>query len=125
MRIRKVSEDRGGNSFAVYVWKPVVLIEMKKRGADLSKHYRQVFYWVRLVPDRPQYVALCNFDEFWVYDFNTSSTALRTRSTAPSCPPAGAPWRSYSPPTKPPSSATTAKPSPARPPTSSPDASRR
>jgi hypothetical protein len=52
-RIRKASEDGGGTSFADYVWKPVVLIEMKKRGADLSKHYRQAFdYWVRLVPDR-------------------------------------------------------------------------
>lgn len=72
MRIRKASEDGGGTSFADYVWKPVVLIEMKKRGADLSKHYRQAFdYWVRLVPDRPQYVVLCNFDEFWIYDFNT------------------------------------------------------
>ena len=67
MRIRKAKEDGGGTSFADYVWKPVVLIEMKKRGADLSKHYRQAFdYWVRLVPDRPQYVVLCNFDEFWV-----------------------------------------------------------
>src|SRR5688572_8673437 len=72
MRIRKASEDGGGTSFADYVWKPIVLIEMKKRGADLSKHYRQAFdYWVRLVPDRPQYVVLCNFDEFWIYDFNT------------------------------------------------------
>jgi hypothetical protein len=71
MRIRKAFEDGGGTSFADYVWKPVVLIEMKRRGADLSKHYRQAFdYWVRLVPDRPQYVVLCNFDEFWVYDFN-------------------------------------------------------
>ena len=53
MRIRKASEDGGGTSFADYVWKPVVLIEMKKRGADLCKHYRQAFdYWVRLVPDR-------------------------------------------------------------------------
>src|SRR5882724_7087812 len=70
MRIRKASEDGGGTSFADYVWKPVVLIEMKKRGADLSKHYRQAFdYWVRLVPNRPQYVVLCNFDEFWIYDF--------------------------------------------------------
>ena len=55
MRIRKASEDGGGTSFADYVWKPVVLIEMKKRGEDLSRHYRQAFdYWVRLVPDRPQ-----------------------------------------------------------------------
>jgi hypothetical protein len=65
MRIRKASEDGGGTSLADYVWKPVVLIEMKKRGADLSKHYRQAFdYWVWLVPGRPQYVVLCNFDEF-------------------------------------------------------------
>ncbi|MHC4395249.1 MAG: DNA methyltransferase [Planctomycetota bacterium] len=69
-RIRKPKEDGGGIAFADYVWKPVVLIEMKKRGVDLSKHYRQAFdYWIRLVPGRPHYVVLCNFDEFWVYDF--------------------------------------------------------
>lgn len=59
-------------SFADYVWKPRVLIEMKRRGAKLEEHYRQAFdYWVRLVPNRPRYVVLCNFDEFWVYDFET------------------------------------------------------
>ena len=71
-RVRKASEDGGGTSFADYVWKPVVLIEMKKRGVVLSKHYRQAFdYWTRLVPGRPRYVVLCNFDEFHVYDFET------------------------------------------------------
>jgi hypothetical protein len=71
-RVRKATEDGGGTSFADYVWKPVVLIEMKKRGAVLSKHYRQAFdYWTRLVPGRPRYVILCNFDEFHVYDFET------------------------------------------------------
>jgi N-6 DNA Methylase len=45
---------------------------MKKRGTVLSKHYRQAFdYWTRLVPGRPRYVVLCNFDEFEVYDFET------------------------------------------------------
>ena len=39
-RVRKATEDGGGTSFADYVWKPVVLIEMKKRGTVLSKHYR-------------------------------------------------------------------------------------
>lgn len=59
-------------SFADYVWKPFVLIEMKKRGTDLTRHYRQAFdYWVNLVPGRPRYAILCNFDEFWVYDFET------------------------------------------------------
>ena len=70
MRVKKA--DAGGTAFADLVWKPIVLIEMKKRGVDLSRHYRQAFdYWTRLVPGRPRYVVLCNFDEFWVYDFET------------------------------------------------------
>jgi type II restriction/modification system DNA methylase subunit YeeA len=44
---------------------------MKSRGEKLQKHYQQAFeYWLNAVPDRPQYVVLCNFDEFWIYDFN-------------------------------------------------------
>jgi len=71
-RVLKSKEDGGGTSFADLVWKPWVLIEMKRRGEDLSKHYRQAFdYWTRLVPGRPRYVVLCNFDELWVYDFET------------------------------------------------------
>jgi hypothetical protein len=71
-RVRKPTESGGGISFADYVWKPIVLIEMKKRGAALQKHRRQAFdYWANLVPDRPRYVVLCNFDEFWIYDFDT------------------------------------------------------
>ena len=69
-RIKK--GDGKGTAFADLVWKPVVLIEMKKRGEDLTRHYRQAFdYWTRLVPGRPRYVMLCNFDEFWVFDFDT------------------------------------------------------
>src|SRR5476651_1718637 len=45
-RVRKATEDGGGTSFADYVWTP-------------------------LVPGRPRYVILCNFDEFHVYDFET------------------------------------------------------
>ena len=72
-RIRKGKEDGGGTAFADYVWKPVVLIEMKKRGQNLGRHYRQAFdYWIRLAPNRPKYVVLCNFDEFWVYDFDSA-----------------------------------------------------
>ena len=70
-RIRKSTEDGGGTSFADYVWKSVVLIEMKKRGVNLATHLPQAFkYWERLCPDRPRYVVLCNFDEFRVYDFD-------------------------------------------------------
>src|SRR6185369_5904110 len=52
MRVKK--EERGTN-FADLVWKPVVLVEMKKRGQELSRHYRQAFdYWMRLTPNRPR-----------------------------------------------------------------------
>ena len=48
-----------------------LLIEMKKRGEKLQRHYSQAFeYWLQLVPHRPKYVVLCNFDEFWIYDFD-------------------------------------------------------
>jgi len=58
--------------YADFVWPGRVLIEMKSRGVKLSKHYQQSFdYWLNLVPHRPPYVVLCNFDEFWIYDFNT------------------------------------------------------
>lgn len=69
-RIKKGSK-KGKTGFADLVWKPRVLIEMKKRGTDLGKHYSQAFdYWQRAVPNRPRYVVLCNFDEFWIYDFD-------------------------------------------------------
>ena len=59
----RVKKDGGGTAFADLVWKPVVLVEMKKRGTDLAKHYRQAFdYWTRPVPNRPRSVVLCNFD---------------------------------------------------------------
>lgn len=62
---------KGKTGFADLVWKPRVLIEMKTQGENLSKHYRQAFnYWTRIVPNRPRYVMLCNFDQFWIYDFN-------------------------------------------------------
>ena len=68
----KKGSKKGKTGFADLVWKTRVLIEMKAKGEDLAKHYRQAFnYWTRLVPDRPRYVMLCNFDEFWLYDFNS------------------------------------------------------
>lgn len=68
-RIKK--HDRGGTAFADLVWRPRVLIEMKKGGEPLGKHYQQALdYWFELVPNRPAYVVLCNFDEFWIYDLN-------------------------------------------------------
>ena len=45
----------GSTTYADLVWKPRVLMEMKKRGEKLQLHFRQAFdYWVHLVPDRPR-----------------------------------------------------------------------
>jgi hypothetical protein len=46
-RIRKPKEDGGGTAFADYVWKPIVLVEMKKRGTDLARTHRQAFDYVK------------------------------------------------------------------------------
>jgi SAM-dependent methyltransferase len=68
-RIKKKSSK--GTSFADLMWKPKLLLEMKKRGEKLHLHYNQAFeYWLNAVPNRPRYVILCNFDEFWIYDFD-------------------------------------------------------
>lgn len=70
-RLKKTSGAKRTTSFADLLWKKRCLIEMKKVGTDLKRHYRQAFdYWVAAVPDRPRYVVLCNFDEFWIYDFD-------------------------------------------------------
>src|SRR5262249_39205719 len=68
-RIKKTSSK--GTSFADLVWKPRLLLEMKKGGEKLHLHYGQAFdYWLNAVPNRPRYVVLCNFKEFWIYDFD-------------------------------------------------------
>ncbi|MCG7509030.1 DNA methyltransferase [Mesorhizobium retamae] len=89
-RIKKQSAK--GTSFADLIWKPRLLLEMKKRGAKLELHYQQAFdYWLNAVPNRPRYVILCNFDEFWIYDFDkqlfepvdrVSTADLHSRYTA-------------------------------------------
>ena len=67
----KVKRQGAATAFADLLWRPRLLLEMKSRGEKLQKHYQQAFeYWLNAVPDRPRYVVLCNFDEFWIYDFN-------------------------------------------------------
>jgi SAM-dependent methyltransferase len=66
-RVRRRGRATG---FADLVWPGRVLVEMKRRGAKLQRHYDQARdYWFNLYP-KPRYVVLCNFDELWVYDFD-------------------------------------------------------
>jgi hypothetical protein len=60
-----------GKKYIDLIWKPRLLIEMKSAKENLQLHYQQAFdYWIAAVPDRPRYVVLCNFAEFWIYDFD-------------------------------------------------------
>lgn len=68
--IRKAS----GNIGFADLWWPrdrfaTLLIEMKSRGENLDRHYGQAWDYYQNLSPRPQYVILCNFDEFWIYDF--------------------------------------------------------
>jgi len=63
--------------FADLFWESRLLLEMKKRGEKLERHYQRAFeYWLELVPNRPKYLVLCNFDEFWIYDFDVQKQAI-------------------------------------------------
>lgn len=72
-RVRRRRNGRTTVSFADYLIPKRVLIEMKKRGENLNKHYVQLEeYWKSLDSlIRPRYAILCNFDEFWIFDFYT------------------------------------------------------
>jgi hypothetical protein len=65
-------QRRGKNvKFIDLIWKPRLILEMKSRSENLRDHYQQAFeYWLHAVPHRPKYVALCNFTEIWVYEFD-------------------------------------------------------
>ncbi|MER8460718.1 N-6 DNA methylase [Mesorhizobium sp. M0482] len=71
LEFRVAKAGAKGKKFADLIWKPHVLMEMKSAGEKLHLHYQQAFdYWIAAVPDRPRYVVLCNFKEFWIYDFD-------------------------------------------------------
>lgn len=63
-RIKRSAEDGGGTSFADFVWKPLVLIEMKKRGVDLARYYQQALQVLGTARPRPaaHFAAACRID---------------------------------------------------------------
>lgn len=65
------SSSKGGNTgFLDCLYPGYALIEMKQSGTLLNEHYNQLLtYWTYCVP-KPTVGVLCNFDEFWIYDFN-------------------------------------------------------
>ncbi|MDF0589955.1 DNA methyltransferase [Candidatus Methanocrinis natronophilus] len=68
---------KGKTKFCDLIWPGKVLIEMKKRGENLEKHFTQAkSYWDNSYDKRTEYVVLCNFDEFWVYNWNLQRDPL-------------------------------------------------
>lgn len=67
----RVRAKGSATKYADLVWPKRVLIEMKKRKTKLDQTLPQVVeYWFKLADRRPRYIILCNFEEFWVYDFD-------------------------------------------------------
>lgn len=63
--------------FSDLLWAGKVLIEMKSRGENLENHWRQAkIYWDESYDKRTKYVIVCNFDEFWVFDWNLQKEPL-------------------------------------------------
>ncbi len=63
--------------FCDLIWPKKVLIEMKTRGEDLIKHFSQAkTYWDNSYEKRTEFVILCNFDEFWIYNWNLQRDPL-------------------------------------------------
>lgn len=56
--------------FADLTWRERgVIIEMKKRGEPLAKHFPQLRdYWLDTQGWRARYLLLCNFEDLWIYD---------------------------------------------------------
>ena len=67
----EMASRKGKTGYVDLAWTDLI-IEMKSQGENLTKHYRQIYdYWAYFRPKRPKYCILCNFDEFWIYDFET------------------------------------------------------
>ena len=66
-------------TFADLLWPGRVLIEMKSRGVKLDRAVAQAkAYWDNAYRDRTEYVVLCNFDEFVIYNWNMQREPLDT-----------------------------------------------
>ncbi len=70
------SSLRGNTGFADLFWERPqnigsIIIEMKSRGVNLRQHYSQAWEYANHIQPSPKYVILCNFDDFWIYDFQS------------------------------------------------------
>ncbi|MFN7717237.1 MAG: class I SAM-dependent DNA methyltransferase [Pseudanabaenaceae cyanobacterium] len=70
------SSLRGNTGFADLWWERPqsigsIIIEIKSKGTNLTQHYSQAWEYANHIYPSPKYVILCNFDEFWIYNFQS------------------------------------------------------
>ena len=66
----KVPKRSGGNGYIDMLWKGNILIEMKSRGKDLDKAYKQANEYFDGLEDYdlPKYILVCDFQRFRLED---------------------------------------------------------
>ena len=71
----RVKKQGNKDGFIDLLWKGVILVEMKSRGKDLDKAYKQaVDYFPGLKEyDLPRFILVCDFERFRLYDLEENS----------------------------------------------------
>lgn len=72
---KSVARQDGSTGFIDLLWKGTLLIEHKSRGKDLDRAYTQAKDYFSGLKDRdlPQYVLVCDFERFRLYNLDESS----------------------------------------------------
>lgn len=70
-KVKKLNDKDG---YIDLLWKGNILVEMKSRGQDLVKAYRQAIEYTYNLPqtELPKIIMVCDFENFHVYDLETS-----------------------------------------------------
>ena len=69
-RVKKLNEKDG---YIDLLWKANILVEMKSRGQDLEKAFRQAKEYTQNLPQNelPKLILICDFENFHLYDLET------------------------------------------------------
>lgn len=72
---QKVKKAGDKDGYIDLLWKGVILVEMKSRGKDLGKAYKQAIdYFPGLKDyDLPKYILVCDFERFRLYDLEENT----------------------------------------------------
>lgn len=72
-RVKKLNDKDG---YIDLLWKANILVEMKSRGQDLEKAYRQAKDYTQNLPQNelPKLILICDFENFHLYDLETDET---------------------------------------------------